>query len=124
VAAHGAILFEVALRARLVTVAPSPEALDQVHHVSASLLGRLERILGSAAYIEMYSNVQRRVEGSKHAQRRKRAAEAVADPASFAKRKVEKQQRKKESRKRKKEKASVKGSKRLRNNQLAYTFEN
>merc|ERR1711988_1174057 len=31
VAAHGAILVEVALRARLVTVAPSPEALDQVH---------------------------------------------------------------------------------------------
>ena len=89
-----------------------------------SLLSRLERILGSTPYIELYSQVQKRVEGSKHAQRKKRAAEAVADPASFAQRKVERQQRKKESRKRKKEKSSTKGSKRLRNNQLAYTFEN
>ena len=103
---HGDIMVEVALRAGLVTVAPSPEALEKVRQMSASLLNRLERILGSPAYIEVYSHVQRRVEGSKHAQRKKRAAEAVADPASFAKRKVERQLKKKESRKRKRDKTA------------------
>ena len=76
------------------------------------------------AYIELHNQVQRRVEGSKQAQRKKRAAEAVSDPSMFARRKVERQLAKKESRKRKKEKKSTRGDKRLRVSSLAYTFDN
>jgi hypothetical protein len=124
VLAHKQHLVETGMRARLVTVGPSEESLQHIHELADSLLTTLERVLGSTDYIELYSQVQRRVEGSKQAQRKKRAAEAVSDPQAFARRKVEKQIAKKQSRKRKKEKKSTKGDKRLRLSSLAYNFEN
>ena len=124
VVAHRHHLLETALRANLVSIGPDEDSIRRTHELAETLLGVLERVLGSVAYIELYSQVQRRVEGSKHAQRKKRASEAISDPSLFARRKVDKQLAKKNSRKRKKEKKSTRGDKRLRVSSLAYTFDN
>lgn len=79
---------------------------------AGELLEAIEQRVGSSTFIGIYGEVQRRIESSKAEKKRRLAAEAVSDPASYAQRKAKHAEKKKESRKRKNERfAAVKGIK-------------
>ena len=79
---------------------------------ASELLEAIERRVGSSTFIGIYGDVQRRIESSKADKKRRLAAEAISDPASYAQRKAKHAEKKKESRKRKNERfAAVKGIK-------------
>jgi len=79
---------------------------------AGELLEAIEHRVGSSTFIGIYGEVQRRIESSKADKKRRIAAEAVADPTSYAQRKVKHAEKKKESKKRKNERfAAIKGIK-------------
>jgi U3 small nucleolar RNA-associated protein 20 len=113
-------LIEVCIRSRVsragneeteVTSATLQNQKD-TKEAAGELLEAIEQRVGSSVFIGIYGEVQRRVESSKADKKRRLAAEAVADPASYAQRKAKHAEKKKESRKRKNERfAAVKGIK-------------
>ena len=82
-------------------VAPDENQLQKLHEAGSALLDLVERKIGSAAFIEHFTAVQRRIQASKLERRRVQAAEAVLDPRSYARRKIAKTEKKKASKKRK-----------------------
>ena len=81
--------------------------LKDTKEAAGELLEVIEKRFGSSTFIGIYGEVQRRVESSKAAKKRKLAAEAVSDPVSYAQRKAKHAEKKKESRKRKNERFAV-----------------
>jgi hypothetical protein len=99
--AHSGQLLEVAIRARMTITGPEEKELKQLKELSDELLEQLEQKLGSAAFIGLYSDIQRRVESSKTSKRRIEAATAVSDPKLYAQRRLAKRAANLKSRKRK-----------------------
>jgi len=96
-------IIEVAVRATLAVDTTPDVARNPVQvakELAAELLERLEQTVGSDVFIGAYSEVQRRIQSSKAEKRRAAAAEAIAEPARHAQRKIEHATKKKEMKKR------------------------
>ena len=88
VSQHAAQMIEVALRAQTLGNNSEDPAEQATGQNAARLLDIIEKIIGSATYIEIYGEMQTKIEKVKVQRKMELAAEAITDPKKYAQRKV------------------------------------
>lgn len=85
---HAAQMIEVALRAQTLGVNSEDPSEQATGQTAVRLLDIIEKSIGSAAYIEIYGEMQTKIEKVKVQRKMELATEAITNPKKYAQRKV------------------------------------